>query len=74
MLPGTLTFLQAPDGCLHAVFGPSGTAGAEPDAGGQAAAATAGRSAAPQAPIAARAASEGQEPLPALARRLCVNP
>jgi hypothetical protein len=61
--------LQAPDGCLHAVFGPSRgsvdrTGGGSPYT----------RAVGPQAPMARKAAGPGQEPLGELAKRLCVNP
>jgi hypothetical protein len=59
--------MQAPDGCLHVVFGPS-----------QGSAASSFpvycRSLLPQPVSRAREVGPGQEPLGALARRLCVNP
>ncbi|KIY99347.1 hypothetical protein MNEG_8615 [Monoraphidium neglectum] len=65
--PESLAFMQAPDGCLHVVFGPSqsSTASSFP---------VYCRNLLPQPVIRGRQMGPGQEPLGALARRLCVNP
>jgi len=68
-LPTALTFLQTPDGCLHAVFGPS--------TGSAASSFTVyHRPVLPQPGMEVRAAGAGtgMEPLSVLAKRLCVNP
>lgn len=66
--PDTLAFLQAPDGCLHVVFGPSAGSAASSFP-------VYHRSVQPQAAMQQTHPEAGaQEPLAALSRRLCVNP
>lgn len=86
--PKSLTFYQAPDGCLHAVFAldnekAEGSSGVQDEDGGEGAAAAAAaacfpvysRGVAPRAPmpVVRMDASGSYEPLAALASRLCVN-
>lgn len=63
----TLTFMQAPDGCLHAVFGPSAGSPASSFPVYQ-------RAAGPQPEMMKKAAGPGFESFGDLAARLCVNP